>query len=109
MIPCQRGDELVLAETFSKLRPLKYLDQRRFAHGLSAFESMVQPNLETRAFLRSCALLKPRPLEGLGLQMESQAFEYKWRLESENHQKKSHSLASIWAQVILGSWKEDIQ
>ena len=73
MIPCQKGDELVLVETFSKLRPLKYLDRRRFSHGLSTFESMVQPNLETRALLRSWALLKLRPLEDLGLQMESQA------------------------------------
>ena len=70
MIPCQKGDELVLVETFSKLRPLKYLDRRRFSHGLSTFESMVQPNLETRALLRSRALLKLRPLEDLGLQME---------------------------------------
>ena len=95
MIPCQRGDELVLVETFSKLRPLKYLDRRRFAHGLSAFESMVQPKLETRALLRSWALLKLRPLEHLGLQMEPLAIGYKWRLESVNPQKKSRSLASI--------------
>ena len=71
MIPCQREDELVLAEAFSKLRPLKYLDRRRFAHGLLAFKAMVQPNLERRAFLRSWALLKLRPLEDFGLQMES--------------------------------------
>ena len=71
MIPCQRRDELVLAEAFSKLRPLKYLDRRRFAHGLSAFEAMVQPNLEIRALLRSWTLLKLRPPEDLGLQMES--------------------------------------
>ena len=28
MIPCQRGGKLVLAKAFSKLQPLKYLDQR---------------------------------------------------------------------------------
>ena len=109
MIPCQRGDELVLAEAFSKLRPLKYLDRRRFAQVLSAFEAINQPNLETKALLRSWAFLKPRPPKDLGLQMESQAFGYKWCLESENPQNKSRSLASIWAQVFLGSWKEDIQ
>jgi hypothetical protein len=85
----------------------KYLQCNWDTHNKSDLLSKFQPSLDIKARFTSLILLRPKPPNSFGLQMESQAFRVRFLvLEAEKPHQKFLKILSSSAQKLFGSKKE---
>jgi hypothetical protein len=85
----------------------KYLQCNWDTHIKSNLLSRFQPSLEIKAIFTSLILLRLKPPNSFGLQMESQALRVRFLdFEAENPHKKFLKILSSSEQKLFGSKKE---